>query len=101
MRSSDRFKALTADAALRERFLPAMSSSEILAVESLLDPAVDRAKKWCAGWSIFPDHLVVPVMLLTLVQLHHLPVEAVLTRFKNTLWIYALDDRIDNDQLSE
>ena len=93
---SERFKALLADPALREQFLPTMTPEEITAVERLLDTVVAEAERWCAEFDILPTQLILPTAVATIIELCDLPASAIAVRVVETLWIAAFDDVLDS-----
>lgn len=97
---SEQFKALLADPALRDRFLPPMTDEEIGAVQRLLDPVVADVEAWCARWAqVFPLGTIPPVCLQGIVQYPHWPPEAIALRARVVQWAYALDDLFDEGRL--
>lgn len=87
--------AVVRDPQSRGELLPVLSSAEIAAIEKLLDPVVEIARESCEQWNL-PSDLLFPTALLCIVQLGHLPPEAIAIRVSSTLWIFALDDLLDD-----
>jgi hypothetical protein len=76
---------------------PRLSEAEWAALERHLAPVVEGASKWCERLPIVNMEAVVPVSIVSIVALSNInDTEPILVRAKSSLWIYALDDAIDD-----
>lgn len=98
---SRRIDALLKHDSLRASFLPTIAPEELAAVRKFLDPVVATTEKWCKAWTIFNLETILPVSIINILQLSHLPVDAIVERAKHSQWVYALDDVMDGRQLNE
>lgn len=96
---ADAFRAVRSDVRLRDAFLPAVTPEEEAAIASLLDSVVLDAHRWCDRWTLFRARTILPIALLNCVQFPHLSSSQVSLRVKSSLWVYALDDVIDDGGL--
>ncbi|HZT07487.1 MAG TPA: terpene synthase family protein [Chloroflexota bacterium] len=70
-------------------------------MDRLLDQVVEQSNQWCSQWTIFNPTYVLPVALINIVQFPDLPILSILSRVKNSMWIYAIDDLVDGGKLTE
>lgn len=94
-------QAARSDTRVNEAFLPEVTSEEEAAIATLLDSVVSDAQQWCDGWSLFNRGPILPLALLTCVQFPHLSSAQVGLRVRSSLWIYALDDLVDNGDIAD
>lgn len=94
-------QAARSDARLSEAFLPRMTVEEEAAIAKLLEAVVSDAQQWCDRWTLFNRGPILPLALLTCVQFPHLSGAQVGLRVRSSLWIYALDDLIDGENVAD
>jgi hypothetical protein len=96
MQASELLKMLIRQHGGKNGILPPMSKGELEAALQLIDPVAERSRQWCADFSILDERHVLPVALLTIVNHPDWDPERLLSRMKNTLWVFALDDALDD-----
>ncbi|MBM2810144.1 MAG: hypothetical protein HW416_903 [Chloroflexi bacterium] len=93
-----RLGVIASDAALRKRFFPSLRADELKTIETRLDDLIEGAESWCLQWSVFNKATIAPIAILSLVHQPHVTNDALLTRVKWTLWLYAMDDMMDGQR---
>jgi len=81
--------------------LSRVTKEEMDVIVRTLPSLVLDASQWSRGWLTVSPTTVIPITLQACVQLGHLRYDAMLTRVKSGLWMYALDDLLDNGGLRE
>jgi hypothetical protein len=76
---------------------PRFTDEEWSALDRHLDPVVKRTVAWCQPLPIKNPIAAVPVSVVSIVALSNIAdPEAIAIRAKNSMWIYALDDVLDD-----
>jgi hypothetical protein len=77
--------------------IPKLTEAEWAALEAALPEVVESARRWCAPLVLRNQGAVLPISLISIISLVNVQsVQAALARVKNTMWIYALDDAMDD-----
>lgn len=94
-------QAARSDPRLDEAFFPRVTDEEEAAIATLLDSVVSDAQEWCDGWTLFNRGPILPLALLNCVHFPHLSSAQVGLQVRSSLWIYALDDHIDDGDIAD
>jgi len=94
---SEQLRLLLTDEALSANLLPAMTDEERRALDYMGEAVVEDAQRWSLRSSLLDSKLLIPVTLINVVLSPHSSPEAVATRVRLSLWVYALDDLFEAD----
>lgn len=100
MLPSARFKALIEGSTPDQASLPAMTTREIAAVSRTLDSVVEGAGAWCGEHTVLNRGTAIPLSLIMSVLYPDADDRSTLLRVKTALWVYGLDDILDDPKTS-
>jgi hypothetical protein len=94
-----RMRELLADPQARETYLPALSGAQSDAIATKLSDVVGESSAWVHRFACLDDRTILPASVLKIAQLLDLPVKSIATSVKWEVWVFAVDDLLDERRL--
>jgi Terpene synthase family 2, C-terminal metal binding len=95
-----RFRALLANARIRDVLLPSVPPSQIDDFERLLEPVYRDSHEWVSRYRILNSNYLIAPAVFKVVQMPALAVADIATAVKWEVWVFAIDDLFDRRALS-